>query len=183
MATATARKSASPAYDIAKGREAARSLLLSMRGNADVEGDENADIRTDLIEGETDLMDAIDSGLERLATLEAMVEANGATAKRILERARRLDAQYDTIKQAILRAMADCGLKTIERPIATASIPKPRLVLDITSEHDIPTVFYDTPEPEPKLVKKRLEDALKAGETVPGAQLKEATQSLSIRFR
>jgi hypothetical protein len=75
--------------------------------------------------------------------------------------------------------MEEAGLKTLHQPDFTLSLratPRPVVVLD---EEVIPEVYW-VPKP-PKLDKRALSDALRAGKTVPGVVLGNGAATISIR--
>ncbi len=155
--------------------EAARALLASIRN---VVGDDDEAI-ADAVEGETNLIEAIDASLDRLAEIEALNEAISSLVKSYKERADRLDHQAEQIRAALSLAMTTAGLRKVERPAGTLSLRAVPPKAIITSEVDLPARFYV--EQNPKLDKKAVLDALKAGEKIPGAELSNGSETISLR--
>lgn len=162
--------------DIRREAEAAKALLASIK---DVIADDETALH-DAIEGETGLIDAINEAVTRIIDIEAFDEALAARAKRISERRSRLDAQAERLRTAIVVAMADVDLKKIELPEATISrkVSPPKVL--VTSEADLPSK-YIVEKVSISPDKKALLEALKAGETVPGATLSNTSETLAIR--
>lgn len=155
--------------------QAASVLLANLR---DIIADDDQ-AHADLVEGETGLLDAIRQAVNRLAEIEAHTEALSSLVKSYQERKARLENQADGIRAALAVAMGMAELKKIELPQATISRkPTPPKAL-ILEEADVPTAFWK-PQP-PKLDKKAVLDALKAGEAVPGAQLSNGGETIAIR--
>ncbi len=155
--------------------EAARALLANIRSVIG-EDDEAA---ADAVEGETNLIEAIDASLDRLAEIDTLNEAISNLVKSYKERADRLEHQSEQIRAALGVALSTAGLRKIERPAGTLSLRAVPPKAIITSEVDLPARFFV--EQNPKLDKKAVLDALKAGETVPGAELSNGSETISIR--
>jgi hypothetical protein len=155
--------------------EAARALLAKIRS---VIGDDE-EAAADAVEGETNLIEAVDTALDRLAEIEAHTEALSGLVKSYKERADRLEHQSEQIRAALGLAMTTAGLRKLERPAGTLSLRAVPPKAIITSEVDLPARFYV--EQNPKLDKKAVLDALKAGETVPGAELSNGSEAIQVR--
>lgn len=155
--------------------EAARALLASIRS---VVGDDDVAMQ-DAVEGETSLIEAVDASLDRLAEIEALNEAISSLVKSYKERADRLDNQAEQIRTAISVAMTTAGLRKLERPAGTLSLRAVPPKAIITSEVDLPSKFFI--EQAPKLDRKAVLDALKSGEKIPGAELSNGSETISIR--
>lgn len=156
--------------------EAAKSLLRAL---ADDIGDDEQ-MRSDTVEGETNLFEAFDRAIARVSELKAYEAAIAEQIAQLQKRKERFDNQRETIRAAVLNAMADIGVSKIERPAATLSIGKPKPTCRIFAEADLPTKFLKevvkvTPD------KAAILEALKAGEAVPGAELANGAPTLSIR--
>lgn len=154
---------------------AAAVLLANMR---DVVGDDE-DAVAGLVEGETGLFEAIARAVNRLAEIDAHVDALTGLVKQYRDRQARLENQSELIRAAIGLAMSMTELKKLELPQATISRkPTPAKAI-ITEEADVPPTFF-VPQP-PKLDKKALLDALKSGQSVPGATLSNGSETIAIR--
>lgn len=155
--------------------EAARSLLANMR---DVIGDDEDAIH-DAIEGETNLIEAITNAVDRIFELEAHQEALAAQIKAMGERKSRFEVQSERIRTAICVAMGAADLKKLELPKATISRKPVAPKALIVNEAEIPSRFWKPADP--KLDRKAVLDALKAKESVPGAQLSNGSETISIK--
>lgn len=157
--------------------EAARVLMFNLR---DILADDD-EAKSDAIEGQTDLMETIDAALARLAELETNVAAIKNHVDALRARSVRFEKQSDLIRAALVVAVDMAGMRKIERPTATISLRKVAPSLRVTMEADIPSEYWVAPAPQ--LDKKALIDAIKSGTVVPGAELSNGGQTISIRTR
>ena len=157
--------------------EAARLLIENYK--AVIADDEDA--RLDLIEGETSLLEAIDAMLARMTELMGYEDGIDAAIDDLKSRKARFATQQDRIRGLLQHAMMVADLRKVERPIGTVSLRAVAPQLVVTEEADIP-VEYWTPA-EPKLNKRRLLAALKDGDQVPGCELSNGGETVSMRFK
>lgn len=135
----------------------------------------------DMIEGETDLAETCLVVLEETMEDETLLAGVEVTIKMLQERKSRLERSVETRRGIILMAMEKAGIPTIKGVLATLSVrPTPAKTI-VKDEALIPARFFKPSDP--KLDRTALGDALKAGETVPGAELSNGGVSLSIRVR
>ncbi len=158
--------------------DAAKVLRGKLQG---IIAEDDAEAIRDAIEGETDLFEGIDHALARIAELCAMQEAIKTQETRLKARKARLEAQENNIREAILQAMVGAGLdgEKLERPTATLTVSAKPRELEIITETDVPPRFWT--EPEPKIDKRALLAALRAGEDIEGAKMDNGGVQLSIR--
>jgi hypothetical protein len=165
--------------DLLRQSQAAKSLLAALheQGNSD-----DAELVADSIEGETNLVEAIDAALSEIdeceiaiVGLEKKIETFDARKKQQKDRAERIRAMIE-------RALVEIDQMSMKLPTATISLAKRAATAVISNEADIPAKFWIEQErPAPKLDKKALTEALKAGEIVAGAALDNGTISLTVR--
>jgi len=157
--------------------EAARALLLNIK---DVVEDDAEMIET-AIEGETNLKEAISAAVDRISECKAHALALESREKDLSDRRQRFLDQAERIRASILVAMGQAELRKLELPQATLSVRglAPKVV--VTDEALIPSKFWKAQDP--KLDKKAILDALKAEETVLGAELSNGGETLSIGMR
>lgn len=155
--------------------EAARVLLANIR---DIIADDE-DAAATAVEGETNLIEAIAAAVEQVAADEAHAEAIAAVAKRYAERKSRLEARAERARAAIAVAMDMAGLKKVELPQAVLTIKATPPKAIVTDEAAIPSRFWKPADP--KLDKKAVLDALKAGDKIDGAELSNGGTTLQIR--
>lgn len=135
----------------------------------------------DMIEGETDLAEACCVVLEETLEDETLLAGVEATIKLMQERKSRLERSIENRRNIILMAMEKAGIPTIKGVLATLSVRPTSPKTIVKDEALIPAKFWKPSDP--KLDKTALGAALKAGETVPGAELSNGGISLNIRVR
>lgn len=155
--------------------EAARCLLANLR---EIIGDDEEAVAT-VVEGETNLIEAIRAAHEQIAFDELCAESVAATIKRFAERKSRLEARAERARTAVALAMEMAGLKKVELPEAVLTIKATPPKAIVTDEAAIPSKFWKPSDP--KLDKKAVLDALKAGEKIDGAELSNGGTTLQIR--
>lgn len=163
---------------LAKEIEAAKLLKLTLK---DLDADTDADLVADMIEGETNLLEAIDHTLARVAEDMALCVGLKAHVEKVDRRLSRLEHRIEMTKQAVMVAMSVAEQRKLQRPLATLSIRAAPPAVVVKSEADIPPLYWKTPEP--KLDKRALGDALKSGQIVPGAEMSNGGETLSWSFK
>ncbi len=160
----------------------ARLLLAYFRNIfADDEG-----FQADLVEGQTNLHETIEMAVGRLAELETMREALQAARARIDARDARFQNQEKLLRVAIQTALDVAGQKQLETAHATLSRTATPAGVIITSEGDIPSKYWK--RGDPRVDKTLLKADLKAnkksgGDPIPGAELSNGGETLTIRWR
>lgn len=162
---------------IEREAQAARELLDSLRATAG----EDDTLHLDMVEGETGLFDVIDGLLHRMVETRALVVGLDKAEEDLSARKRRFEQRLESDRALIEQALsvAEIGGK-VERPLATFSLVNRQPRVEITDEAAVPSGFWKAADP--KLDKKAVGDALKAGTPVPGACLSNAAPSLTLRF-
>ena len=145
-------------------------------------GDMSEEDLADTLEGLSgDLMAKGKDVLLYMANLEGDVKAFDDEIKRMTARKKTLASHHAWLKEYLRTNMIECDITKIESPLFTATLRKPTKMVDITSEADLP-VAYQTMIPASWQINKRqiLKD-LKAGIEIPGAELIDAKQGLTIK--
>lgn len=179
MAGAVARKpkTGSATHELRIETERAAALVASIYEV--IAGDEDA--KKDAIEGETNLGEAIDAAVARIAQIEGLLLGIKALSDDLAARKARLEKQGDSLRAAILIAMETVGLPSHEGPLATVSLRSTGRRVQIVDEPAIPVQFWK-PMP-PALDKNKLGIALRAGELVTGAKLDNGGLTINIAKR
>lgn len=159
---------------IAKEAEAARVLIENLR---DVIGND-IELALDTIEGETRLLEIIDSTLEADAELDAMIEVIDRRVADLNDRKARFKERKAAARGAIAAAMETIGEKSLVRPCGTISLAKTAKKVELVDEQSLPAEYWK--RAEPTVDRSALLAALKAGD-VPGAELVDGGTSLRIR--
>ena len=162
--------------DLIRQTEAARALIHACRD--DLDGDEQA--TADMVEGSTDLVEALTAAALRSDELDMYAEAIGERIKDLQARKARFEQQSENIRDKMQSALGIIGLKKLETPFATISVRATARWPEVTDIWELPVVFRE-PQP-PKVNLRALKLALKEGD-VPGATLKPAGTTLAISTR
>lgn len=161
--------------------EAAKKLLAGMKEQG-IEDD--AELVADSIEGETNLLEAIDAALSEIDECEIMVTGLDEKIKAFDARKKAQKDRAERLRALIEQAMVATDQQQMKLPAATISLSRRAAGLVITNEADIPARFWVEQErPAPRLDRKALSDALKANEEIPGAALDNGQISISVRRR
>ena len=153
---------------------AARNLID--RCAAAFADDPDEDFRLDVIFGETNLLEAIDKGLELKRRLDADAEGAKLAEKRMAERRKRLEARAEAVELALKEAFESTGLKSLKRTLATFSRRATPPKVHVTNPDELPLEYLKS---EPDMTKIR--EAAKAGAEIPGVTMSNGGESISIR--
>lgn len=137
------------------------------------------DFIRDTMEGETNLREMIGALVADDTLDAATVAAIKDVAKKLDARSERIGKRIEMRRALIGSALQIAELKKLETPAGTVTVKAvaPRVV--IIEEADIPAVYF---KPQaPKLDKAALSEALKNGETVPGASMSNGSTTIQIR--
>jgi hypothetical protein len=141
---------------------------------------DDLELLADMVEGETDLHPVLAKLTDFVLDAESMAEAVKARKNEMGERQKRYERQGDIGRKAIQQLMEAAGQQKIVLPEATLSITSPRDKAEVTDAEALPQGFYKT---ERKPLSKEILAALKAGETIPGAQLRVGEAGLMVRTK
>lgn len=165
-------------YQLRRQTEAARSLLKDLRND----GEDDAELMADTIEGETDLLEAIGEALDANDEDEALAIGLKAKEEAFASRRAAITKRIERRTALIERAMLETEQTTLRLPTATLTLSKRAPGLVIANEADIPARFWVEQErPAPKLDKNALKAALKENQIIPGATLDNGSVSLTVR--
>jgi len=149
----------------------------------------------DLIESDTteiatikDTLESIEGAIEEKAanivkfvrSLEFDVDSIKTEEKRLSDRRKAIENKISNIKEYLQSNMELAGLGKIKTPITTISIQNNPPAVNIIDGEKIPSKFITIIPKQHVPDKKRIADALKSGEEVPGCELKQG-KSLRIR--
>lgn len=151
------------------------SQLMLEYGEA-LEDDET--LRSDMLEGETDLHSVLARIVDRRLQAEAMVSAIKERAGALKERQSRYERQKDAMTALALSLMVSAKQSKVTLPEATLSVSDGKDSVMVDNEVALPQGFTRT-KTEPDKV--AIGEALKRGEDVPGAYLQKGEPSLTVR--
>jgi hypothetical protein len=137
-------------------------------------------LRTDMIEGETDAFECMRK-LERMRVeTQATIQVLSSVIETMENRASRLGRREEAFRKLMYQLLTTADLKKLELPEATLVIRNGVPKVIIINEEQLPE-YYIRVKKEPN--KKLIGAALKAGDTVLGAMLSNAEPSLTILTR
>jgi hypothetical protein len=160
--------------DLARETEAARVLRANL---ADIIQDE--DDARDFVEGETNLLEAIELAVKQTGEDEAAIEAIDNYVAKLTGRKDRLKSRIETMRAAIGVAMDQASQKKVETPYGTVTRKQAVRTAIITDEASIPTSYWKPQDP--KLDKAKLAADLRAGQKIEGATLSNGGATVMIR--
>ena len=148
-----------------------------------IEADPEIDDTTllDTLEGATNLSEAIGEVIRTALEEEALADGLRARIAAMRERLERIEGASARKREVAQAAMEDAGLEKLLEPDFTVSLRVSPPGVAVVSEADIPEPYW-IPQP-PKLDRKGILDALKAGKPVPGATFTNSKVSLAIRTK
>ena len=139
---------------------------------------EDGALLADMIEGCTDVYDVADILIERVAVIDTYTAALRSRIAEINERMARLNHERETSRKGLEQLLEAMGERKLERPEGTISLRRvPPSLLDGPVESLPQHLTRNKVEPDKTAIKK----AIEAGEAVPGWQLNNGGQSLSVR--
>ena len=160
----------------------AKLYELTQNYNNLLELADNPDVPTEMLkESLNSIDDEIDTKVENIAKVIKSIESDVAglkgEEKRLADRRKGLENRIDNLKKYIESSMRAVGKENIRGKVFTLGIQRNAPSVDVTNEDAIPEQYFITKR---ELSKKDILAALKKGEEVPGAAIKQ-TESLRIR--
>jgi hypothetical protein len=171
MTAVAARKAAQNLANESAAAQALRETIAKLT-------DDGETIR-DTIEGETGLHEAVGKVMAFVRDDEILIAGIDRMVETLVARKKRLEDRVGFYRSAIEQAMVIGEIQTMELPDATVTVRRVAPKLEVVDESAIPAGFW-RPQ-DPKLDRKAVTDALKAGQDVPGAALGNGGITLSIR--
>lgn len=142
-------------------------------------GDDEETLILDTLEGATDLDKVIDKLDAALFGDEGLVAGIEAQQKVLAKRKERLLRRIELQQGLVKKALEIAGWKSRESPYGTYSQKRKAPCLGKLDEPKIPPKYWI--QPDPRLDRVALLDALKKGEKVTGASLEPETTILQVR--
>lgn len=152
--------------------------LLQMVAETIVDDD---DMAATVIEGETNLFEAVSAAVDRVAELESHASAISHQVEAMRDRKARFDAAAERLRGALRSALETTDQKRLELPRATVSLRAVAPKLQIIDEAAIPADCLRHRPPE--IDKRVVLSLLKSGVAVPGAAMSNGGTTIAIEFR
>lgn len=143
---------------------------------------EDPQLVLDMIEGSTNLQEAVCVVAEEIGEDEILLVGLKAHIAKLTERKSRIEKSIEDRRNIILSAMDRADIPTIKSPTATLTKRPTAAKVVVTDESLVPARFF-IPQ-DPKLDKEALTEAVKAlgpEESIPGAAMSNGGISLTIR--
>jgi len=144
---------------------------------------EDDDALADLIEGETDALEAASRLLRWMGERQANSAALKAYEADLAGRRKRLDDGVATARAALSRFMEEVGLTKLERPEATLSVREAGPSVVYAIDFDPEALPEELRRWKCEADKHAAKAALEAGEEVPGARLTNGGSVLTVRVK
>lgn len=152
----------------------------------ELENAENVD--EGLMQALTDTMEGAQGEFEQKAVaivnltknITSSTDAIDAEIKRLQQRKKTITDKSEWLKGYLRDNMERTGINKIECEYFTITLGKPTEIVEITDELQVPDDLVDI-ETKIKPKKTEIKKLLKAGEDVPGAELKQGKWRLMIR--
>ena len=154
--------------NVPHGAAIERAMSAAMEVISTLPDDEDHALLLGSLEGETDIFEVLDRVVESSIADNKLAELARERAKRVEERARKS-------REIALKIIEALGVSPLTRPVYTASLTYPRKPL-VTNADELPKEMI---REAPDMV--AIGKALRAGETIPGAELKNPEPQLTIR--
>lgn len=166
----------------------AKSMMLSAEVKVAAEvvdqiraaiGEDDPDF-LEVIENETDLLERLRKMLRAARLDEADAKATGEVINELRERKARLEGRAEKSRRIVQWALEELGLSKLDCPDMSVSLRAAAPGVEIVDLSQLPERYVRLKvEPD----KAAIREALKQGEEIPGALLKNAGNSLTIRSR
>jgi hypothetical protein len=153
-----------PRYALSQELEAKQTLLDQLRALAA----DDPDFFTDLLEGETNLLELIAALDASIIDDETLVDGAKAALDKLQARKRAAENRIELKRRLLAHTLHQIGLKTLRTPTATLTLAEASLKAIAVAPEDIPARWWK-PQP-PKLDQDGLTKAVRAREKA----LKEA---------
>ena len=153
-----------PRYALSQELEAKQTLLDQLRALAA----DDPDFFTDLLEGETNLLELIAALDASIIDDETLVDGAKAALDKLQARKRAADNRIELKRRLLAHTLHQFGLKSLRTPTATLTLAEANLKAIAVAPEDIPARWWK-PQP-PKLDQDGLTKAVRAREKA----LKEA---------
>ena len=137
-------------------------------------------LRADMIEGETDANTFLLACEKTRVEAKWMIAAIEFHQEELDERKKRFERREQVMRQLMFRVMESANLRKVELPEATLSIRPGVPKVIITTEELLPLDMWRfKKEPD----RTKIKEAIQGGMSVPGVEMSNAEQTLSIRTK
>jgi Siphovirus Gp157 len=153
-----------PRFALGQELEAKQTLLVQLRALAV----EDPDFFTDIIEGETNLLELIAALDASIVDDEILVDGVKTALEKLQTRKRATENRVELKRRLLAHTLQQIGLKTLRTPTATLTLADASLKAIAVAPEDIPARWWK-PQP-PKLDQDGLTRAVRARESAHGGR-------------
>ena len=132
-------------HDLYRETQAAKTLRAQL---ADILTGDDDDVMADMVEGETNLHEAIGNAIELLAGDSAALVGIDDLIEKLKKRRDRFALRIDHTRTALSVALEQAGRKSFEHPVATLTLKAVAPCVNVTDEAAIPSRFWKSPPPK-----------------------------------
>jgi hypothetical protein len=167
-------------HDLQREAQAAAVLKEQLQGVLDPNDDR---LLLDTLEGETDLLEAIDVTMAQISDDQALAEATQHQIAQLIARKAWCEGRVNRMKEALKSVLEQFPeVSGARRPYGTIYLGRTAATVDIYSADQVPEEFKRIPPtPAPVPNRAKILQALRQGESVPGARLVEGSTFLGVR--
>lgn len=134
----------------------------------------------DVLEGESSFHEIMGKLVRQRTYDRAMVDGVKSALDDLAERRKRFETRVEKTSDLMALLMGEAGVKSLVLPNGTVSLRDGVPKVTITDETAIPKDYQKiTVAPD----KAAIKEALKAGKAVPGAELSNGAQTISVRTK
>lgn len=133
------------------------------------------------IESETDLHELLTNIVHQIDDSKALVIGTKDRFEELKARKERFEHRIEALRELAFKLMHAAEVAKVELPVATLSLRAG--TQQLVGDADPTTLADEFCKISRDLNRTAIKDALKAGQTIPGFQLSNATPSLSIRIK
>lgn len=130
------------------------------------------------LDGETDALDVVRRLVRHSTAMGAMADAAGGRIEALTARRARFQARAEASRRAALEMLGALGAPRVDDAEFTATVRQGSPGVVVTDEAALPDRFVRTKRTPDKAA---IGAALRAGQDVPGAMLKNSAPSLQVR--
>ena len=142
---------------------------------------EDEETLADTLEGMTDLTDMLTKIIRSSLDDKALVTALKQREADMKERRERFETRAQKKRDLVWSTMERAEIKKIAAPDFTANLRASQPNMVVVMESEIPKHYWISQDP--KLDRKKMRDALKIGNEIPGVTLTNAPPTLSVRTK
>lgn len=116
-------------------------------------------------------------------SIQDHLDSINALMDELKERKRVWENKLARMDDYIQNSMRLLDVNSIEGTYFKIANRKPAQVVEVYDERLIPQEFIEVPEPEPRVMKKEIKEALKQGEIIQGVRLVDGKKSLMVKIK